>query len=192
MKKTILYIHGFNGNPQGGTYQGLVDFFSDKNDYEVISYPFPALHTDVEKTQKQIENYIEQNNVSILVGASLGGFYTLCCKKPVFKIAINPCMIPSKEIPMLTDRETGAPVQIAENVISNWLKLEEFNLHDEQKQAFGIFGLQDKTFHYNENHNFKPLFEKVFNNHTALIPGEHSLTTEQLKQGLEQVMNLLP
>ncbi|MCQ2591324.1 MAG: hypothetical protein MJ188_00950 [Treponema sp.] len=202
---TVLYIHGFNGNPKGGTFEGLVEFFKSKTDYQVISFPFPDLHLDVQKTQKQIENYIDENNVSILVGASLGGFYTLCCKKNVFKIAINPCMLPSKEIPILKDRNTGKPVFIEDSVLNAWKSLEEYDLPANCKNAAGIFGKQDYTFHYDENHNFKPLFDKLFSindskdsassenpkKRSVLVEGVHSLEPDQLKDGLEQIFSNL-
>lgn len=186
--KTVLYIHGFNGKAKGGTYDGLVSFFKDKPEYRVISFPFPELHTDVEKTQQQIERYIDENDVSILTGASLGGFYTLTCKRPVFKIAINPCMLPSREIPLLKDRDTGAPVHVGPDVLAMWKKAEEYDLPADCKQAAGIFGKQDTTFHYDENHNYKPLFEQLFGSNAVLVEGVHSLTAEQIAEGMNGVL----
>ncbi len=188
--KTVLYIHGFNGKAKGGTYDGLVSFFKDKPDYRVISFPFPELHTDVEKTQQQIERYIDENDISILVGASLGGFYTLTCRRPVFKVAINPCMLPSREIPLLKDRDTGAPVHVGPDVLAMWKKAEEYDLPADCKQAAGIFGKQDETFHYDENHNYKPFFEQLFGNNAVLVEGVHSLTIEQIAEGMNGILSL--
>ncbi len=194
--KTVLYIHGFNGNPKGGTYEGLCSFFAGKPDYKVISFPFPKLHTDASETQNQINHLIKTYNVKILVGASLGGFYALCCKKSVFKIAINPCMVPSKEIPLLKDRNTGKSIYIEENVISKWKELEKYQLPKSSKNAFGIFGKEDATFHFDENHNFEPLFRKYFpsDNHfldsenSVFVEGEHSLNQESIKIGMEKAI----
>lgn len=184
---TVLYIHGFNGNPKGGTYDGLVKFFEDKSDYQVISFPFPELHTNVVNTQKQIEKLVDEYDVKFLIGASLGGFYTLCCKRPVRKIVINPCMLPSVEIPLLKDRVTGTPIQIGETVLSQWKELEKYELNDEYKNATGIFGKQDDTFHYDENCNFSPFFQKLFTNEVVLIDGVHSLEESQLCEGLSKI-----
>lgn len=186
--KTVLYIHGFNGNPKGGTYDGLVSFFKDKTEYRVISFPFPELHTDAEKTQKEIERYIDENDVSILTGASLGGFYTLTCRRSVFKVAINPCMLPSHEIPLLKDRNTGASVTISTNVLKKWRELEKYDIPADCKHAAGIFGKQDETFHYDENHNYKPLFEQLFGSNAVLVEGVHSLTAEQIAEGMKQIL----
>lgn len=197
--KTVLYIHGFNGNPKGGTYEGLCSFFADKKDYEVISFLFPKLHTDVDETQNQINHLIKTYNVKILVGASLGGFYSLCCPKSVFKIAINPCMIPSKEIPLLKDRNTGEPIYIEETVISKWKELEKYDLPKSSRNAFGIFGKQDTTFHFDENCNFEPLFKKYFPHgqhfseleNSVFVEGEHSLSQDAIKLGMEKAIQYL-
>lgn len=189
--KKILYIHGFNGNPRGGTFDGLVDYFSG-TEFEMISFPFPDLHTDVEKTQRQIEKYVDENDVKIIVGASLGGFYTLCCERSVFKIAINPCMVPSKEIELLKDRTTGENISIDKNVIANWKSMEEYNLKEEFRQAVAIFGKEDKTFHNGEECNYKNLFDKIFtstgNMKSVMVDGFHSLTAKQISEGMEKVL----
>lgn len=180
MVKNVLYVHGFNGNPKGGTYEGLVEFFKDKPEYQVISFSFPKLHTDVNETQKQIEALVDKYDVKLLIGASLGGFYTLCCERPVRKIVINPCMLPSVEIPLLKDRETGCSIHIEENVLQEWKALEKYELKDEYKRAVGIFGKQDTTFHYGENHNFKPLFENKRFGLSLETDGKHSLEVNEI------------
>lgn len=183
MKTNILYIHGFAGNAKGGTFQALNDFASKIKDCTLYSFQFDDLHLNVEKTQKEIESYIDRYDINLLIGASLGGFYTLQCQRPVKKIAINPCMIPSKEIVLLKDRVTGEPIKIDEKVLADWKKLEEWKIYS---NAFGIFGRQDETFHYDENHNFKPLFDRLFKAekpNSILIDGKHSFEKDELEKG---------
>ena len=115
--------------------------------------------------------------------ATARAFYVLQCQKPIRKIAINPCMIPSKEILMLKDRVTGEPIKIDEQVVSEWKKLEEYKIYS---NVFGIFGRQDDLFHYDENHNYKPLFDKLFKaekENSILVDGKHSLEKDELEQG---------
>lgn len=185
--KNVLYIHGFNGNPKGGTYDGLVEFFKTRSEYQVLSFPFLKLHTDVEETQAEIEKIIDENNIEIVIGASLGGFYTLCCKRPVKKIVINPCMMPSVEIQLLKDRKTGESIVISDTVLARWKELEKYDLDESFKNAAGIFGKQDKTFHYDENHNFSPLFKKCITEKIVFVDGEHSLEIDQLQQAMKKI-----
>ena len=68
MKINALYIHGFMGTPNGGTYTALKNYFKDWN---LISVPFEDLHTDVAKTQDKISVLCKENDINLLVGASL-------------------------------------------------------------------------------------------------------------------------
>lgn len=183
MKTNILYVHGFMGNSRGGTFQAIEDFSSRIEDCSLHTFQFDTLHTDVEATQKKIEELCGKFDINLLVGASLGGFYTLVARLPVRKIAINPCMIPSVEIPALKDRVTGENVKIDPKVISAFKTLEKYEIYS---SAFGIFGKQDQTFHFDENHNFSPLFKKIFHSERknyAMVDGQHSLEKEELSQG---------
>ena len=57
MKKNALYIHGFMGNPKGGTFETLTKTLSNWN---IHSIPFPDLHTDISKTQQLIKSYCKE------------------------------------------------------------------------------------------------------------------------------------
>ncbi|MBR4631258.1 MAG: hypothetical protein IKO57_12600 [Treponema sp.] len=183
MKTNILYIHGFNGNSQGGTYQALKEFSSRISKCTLHTFQFEKLHTDVPATQRKIEEICREKDINLLVGASLGGFYALVARIPVRKIAINPCMIPSVEIPLLKDRATGEAITLLPSVISNFKKLESYDIYS---SAYGIFGKQDETFHFDENHNFSPLFQRIFHSQKknfVLIDGKHSLEQDELEKG---------
>ena len=189
--KTILFVHGFMGNPNGGTFKGLSAFFRNKADFQVISFPFLKLHTDVSSTQAEIEKLIADYNVDILAGTSLGAFYALCCKKAVKKIAVNPCMRPSEEIPLLKDRETGEAIKIEQTVLRDWQELEKYELDSAFRNAAGIFGKDDSTFHFNENHNFSPLFKEIFSDKIVFVEGGHSLEKAALAKGLSELESFI-
>ena len=63
-KKNALYIHGFMGNPKGGTFLTLEKFFQD---WKIHSIPFPDLHTDTNKTKQLIKNYCMEHYINILI-----------------------------------------------------------------------------------------------------------------------------
>lgn len=185
MATNILYIHGFMGNAKGGTFQALEEFSKQIPDCKIYSFQFEDLHKDLAKTQKEIEDYCDKYDINLLIGASLGGFYALQCRKAIRKIVINPCMIPTKEIVLLKDRTTGKPIPIDKSVLKDWEKLEEYKIY---ANAFGIFGKQDETFHFDKNHNFSPLFKKLFPSHSQkenfiFVDGKHSLEKEELAKG---------
>ena len=185
MKKNALYIHGFMGNPKGGTFETLNKTLKN---WDVHSIPFPELHTDISKTHLLIKNYCKENNIELLVGASLGAFYVLQYEDLINKLVINPCMYPSIEIPKLKDRTTGESIRLSEKVLSDLRIMEKYeNISEEQKKrTFGIFAKDDELFH------FKDSFDKLFGSQNSqkpssiLINGHHSIEEEYLTGGLQQ------
>lgn len=155
MKKNALYIHGFMGNPKGGTFETLKKTLTKWN---IHSIPFPDLHTDVKKTQCLIRDYCKSEKVDLLIGASLGAFYVLQYEEIIDKLVINPCLYPSIEIPKLRDRSTGNPIILSDKVLADFREMEKYkDIPEEQKRrSFGIFAKDDELFH------FKDSFDKLF------------------------------
>ena len=120
MKKNALYIHGFMGNPEGGTFKTLQKTLKNWNIYSIL---FPDLHIDVEKTQRLISAYCKSKKIDMLIGASLGAFYVLQYKDTIDKLVINPCLYPSIEIPKLKDRTTGNPIILSNKVLSDFREM---------------------------------------------------------------------
>lgn len=55
MKKNALYIHGFMGNPKGGTFETLKKTLTKWN---IHSIPFPDLHIDVKKNSESYQGLL--------------------------------------------------------------------------------------------------------------------------------------
>lgn len=106
MEKRIVYIHGFNGSPDGTTGTCIKSFFDDAL---VVA---PALNLlDYDTTLSKLKNIINDNDINIIIGHSLGAFYALALNTDeALTIVINPCMYPSLEIPKL------APLKLDDDV----------------------------------------------------------------------------
>ncbi len=190
MQKKALYIHGFMGNPKGGTFETLNKTLKNRS---IHSIPFPDLHTDISKTQELIKTYCKENNIELLIGASLGAFYVLQYEDLIDKLVINPCMYPSAEIPKLKVRSSGNSVILAQEVLSGFREMEKYeNISENQKlRTFGIFAKDDELFH------FKDSFDKFFSckdskkPNSILINGHHSIEEEYLTGGLQQAEKYL-
>lgn len=87
---TILYIHGFAS--VGNSYKGNLLFEEFKN-YKVLS---PTFSPDTKIAVKQIEDIINKNKNIIMVGTSLGGFYSdyFHTVKDIPAVIINPLVEP--------------------------------------------------------------------------------------------------
>ena len=97
IKKKLLYIHGFRSSAQSST---ILNVKANYHDVEV--HAFDVTHHPVESINK-IENYISEHDIDILVGTSLGGYYTLCAKVDIPKIAVNPAVNPEDSLRFLPE-----------------------------------------------------------------------------------------
>lgn len=185
MKKNALYIHGFMGNPEGGTFKTLQKTLKNWNIHPIS---FPDLHTDVNKTQHLIKAYCKSKKIDILIGASLGAFYVLQYKDTIDKLVINPCLYPSIEIPKLKDRTTGNSIILSDKVLSDFREKEKYEtISEEQKtRTFGIFAKDDELFHFKDSFDKLFYYKECYCPNSILINGHHSIEEEYLTDGLKQ------
>lgn len=91
-KKKLLYIHGFRSSAQSSTILNI------KANYLAVEvHAIDVTHHPVESI-KMIEKYIADQDIDILAGTSLGGFYTLCANVDIPKIAVNPVINPETSL----------------------------------------------------------------------------------------------
>lgn len=180
----VLYIHGFNGSPDGSTGSFVKEYFSEE---KVVAPKFELL--DCEKTLAEIRQIIHVEDIRIIVAQSLGAFYALAFnEEAALKIVVNPCMSPSAEIPPLS--ETPIP----ESVVSQFRRIEEKTYSHVcgivAQTTFGIFGDRDEFFSYLD------MFKKIYGTNSIgktynflAVSGSHSLPKESLKIGIAAAMS---
>ncbi len=95
--KKLLYIHGFRSSAKSSTILTLKALYSD-----VEVHAFDVTHHPVESIRK-IEDYVAKHGIDILAGSSLGGYYTLCAKVDIPKIAVNPAINPEESLSYLPE-----------------------------------------------------------------------------------------
>ncbi|MBO4722783.1 MAG: hypothetical protein J5629_07600 [Muribaculaceae bacterium] len=96
-KKKLLYIHGFRSSAKSSTILTI-----KANYHEVEVHAFDVTHHPVESIKK-IEGYIAEHGIDILAGTSLGGYYALCAKVDIPKIAVNPVLNPENSLSFLPE-----------------------------------------------------------------------------------------
>ena len=88
MKKKILYIHGFCSSAQTGTVERLREVLDicEVHAIDVNHHPVESI--------RRIEEYVAEHDIDLLMGTSLGGYYTLCSHVTCPKVAVNPATNP--------------------------------------------------------------------------------------------------
>lgn len=103
MNMKILYIHGFNGSPKGHSFHLLQQHLPQGCTLLGMDYD----QNDCRIALEQIRRTVRQEAVSLVVGCSLGGFLTLLTEG-VERFVVNPCYLPSVELPKLK-AQNGLP-----------------------------------------------------------------------------------
>lgn len=87
-KKKILYIHGFCSSAQTGTVNRLREVLRDCDVHAIDVNHHPK------ESIKLIEDYVSEHGIDLLMGTSLGGYFTLCAQVDCPKLAVNPATNP--------------------------------------------------------------------------------------------------
>ena len=174
----ILYVHGFGSNHNAGTFLQLKEVFPN---HKFISADFDLL--DVQGTLSKISKLCKEHDIHLIIGKSLGGFYTMAYEGPQDKMLINPCVKPWIEIPKL---DSSVPAEILEEW-KNLFEKTEKNIHAAQRtKSFGIFGDNDKLFSYKDYFDQKYGEINVGLKKSYMIPGEHHIGIENLKIAVQK------
>lgn len=141
----ILYIYGYGSNSKDSSTMKVVKDIVEKMGYELISVEYNQL--DPCKGLAQLEDTINQEEISYVIGHSLGGFFALCLDK-VKQLVINPCMNPCVELPKIDPN-------IPKETIAEYKKLYDWlNSGNETpwvyqlEDVMGLFGDHDELFSY--------------------------------------------
>ena len=90
----LLYVHGYNGDPYGSSYNHLKN--AAGSSHELFSVDYNA--EDPREAIGIIRDAVKEHGIDTIIGASLGGFLTM----HLFgfsRIIVNPCWDPANELP---------------------------------------------------------------------------------------------
>ncbi len=150
-KTNILYIHGLkreNSSEESRTATILREALDTKQ-YCVIA---PTFSPNGVAAVKKMRKLISKHQIEIIIGSSLGGFITLCCKEierifinqSITRIVINPCIRPDIEMPKRNNKGIANSYSTLLNLI--W----EDITPEKQERTIGIFSNNDELFSYRE------------------------------------------
>ena len=128
--KRALYIYGYGSNENSETRSNLQQVLGDEWTVDSVYYDQRQPNEAIEYLTNIAENY------DAVIGSSLGGFYALKIHFTGPRVVINPCMVPSVELPKI-----GCPIDVAK-------RFEEFETFDKNTSVMGLFGTHDELINY--------------------------------------------
>lgn len=164
-KINILYIHGwkrYDGSSTTASY--FSKHLSDKFNVYSISYD----QANPIKAYNKISKFVDDNNIDLVIGCSLGAFFALKLKN-ITKIIINPVTQPSNVL-----GDLGASKDILEKYKSFEVDIFDNIDAEERSMTFGLFGMNDDIV------NDKDKFDKYYN-YSKQINTKHKLSEDDVK-----------
>ena len=177
-KEKILYIHGLGSDSNSGTGNYIKEFLKDY--YEVI-IPSWDLISDPFDTIKDINKFILENDISLIIASSLGAFFALNQNPELRRILINPCLEPSVQIPKL--------IELKESQINSFKNIENKIVENIETplnpNIFAGFGDKDVLF------NYQDLFSEKYGNNMIVVEGGHKLPKDSLEEVIKKGFSYL-
>lgn len=156
----ILYVHGYNGDPYGDSYNNLK--FACGNAHELFTIDYDAAKPI--ETIATIHNFVRANKIELIIGTSLGGFLTMNVSG-VSRIVVNPCWDPTIELPKIGYDGPMDDYKFLLNTLTSSVDFEEYHL------CSGVFSFDDEILGLKYADIFKKYFKQQF-----FIAGPHRIT----------------
>lgn len=164
----ILYVHGYNGNPYGGSFQKIsayaaqADFGGERVEMHTFDYdasePGRAIH--------DLRVYYFKHDIDLMIGSSLGGFLVMNCHW-ARRIVINPCWSPSVELPKVGYEGPVNEYQFREE------RLGSYSNEGDGELCIGCFARNDELLGRKYLRRFRKFYKETYD-----IPGGHHLSEE--------------
>ena len=173
----ILYIHGYHGQPNGGSFQKLskyaekADFGGEKVEMHSIDYD----ENDPLGSIRNIQLYYYENCIDLIIGSSLGGFLAASCNW-ARRIAVNPCWLPSEELPKIGHEGPLEGYELQESYMGY------FCGRGDESLCIGCFSPEDEIFGLKYKEAFSEKFPQTYE-----IPGGHHLSEEAAEVIMTQI-----
>ena len=169
----LLYVHGYNGDPYGDSYKNLKNACGSKHELYTFDYnPEFPIHAI-----KELFQFVKENKIDCVIGASLGGFLTMNLYG-VSRIVVNPCWDPANELYQLRYRGDNSVYEELLDGMTETLDFEEKNL------CTGVFSDHDELLGFTYLDNFQKYFETSW-----LVNGRHRIDKSMAN---DIINNILP
>lgn len=177
----ILYIHGYNGKPDGGSFRKLAKYaeaacFGGEK-VEMHSFDYDA--TKPYKAIRELKLYYYKNDIDLIIGSSLGGFLAAQCDW-ARRIVVNPCWFPSVELPKIGYTGPTDDYTYLERDLGAYSK------HGDADLCIGCFAPEDELLGTKYLNSFLEDFRETHD-----IPGGHHLSDEAAEKIMTEIAPML-
>jgi len=183
--RQVLFIHGFNSDEHSSTGAKVKNVLQEAS-FSTVIKTFDMLNPF--KTKREIEEILKSGSFDLVVGHSLGGFYTLISTSAsIKKILINPSIEPEQDLKRISS--------VKEEILKDFATLNEekrkMNKNEEKEAVFALFGKRDELLKDEERAPYLALFLKHYGNHYMMLDCTHRPDEQSLRIGLPSALKTL-
>ena len=197
----ILYIHGLGSGKQSATPERLRNALPEA---EVLSPEIPI--DPIEAMRFLEDNFLNDTGIDLVMGSSLGGFYSLLLKHHR-KLLANPALFADEDIEkgiglgvqeFLSPRENGAKTYVIDEAFIQGLadiRSKIFNMdplhpgmpdREQVENTWAIFALSDELLAHHDDfcHLFRP-------DHAFRMEGEHRVSEDNMQEDIVPLIRMI-
>lgn len=195
MKKKVLYIYGYGSSPESSTCKWLKD-----NLPNTIVYSFEYVQSDPENSIPYLCSLVEELDIDIVIGSSLGGWYAMhvasICSLP--SILINP--VTDSTLEQVVDYVSNHDSHIVKNLVkySKEHPLFETNEHwtgyrwdNAENGYYSVLIWSDNDEGIINSNDISTELKENFLTKCIVRNGKHQLTNEEKKKYIIPYYNKL-
>jgi len=187
-KPIVLWIHGFTGKPNNENVCEMRRRFTEYDWYSI-----EVDHHAIASMEK-INDYIKNNNVAIVAGTSLGGFYAMCADFSGPKFVVNPVTDPLRDLKQFIGPNTYKPGRpdgqtdfiFTEEMLNEFSQIQPGNLD----KTLCTHTMHDSLLGEDIKSDYKQLFTHRKEIDPKILP-DHFITFAYVKKELPSVLEYL-
>lgn len=164
-KIKILYVYGYGGSHLSSSVEKLRRHLPEDR-FEVLCFDYPQRDCGV--ALQFLKQKISIHHIDLVMGSSLGAFIALCLDVDIPKIIVNPCLVPTVELPKLKGNTPS------EAFVSTYAPFEEITFAHIPDGSHCFMGDADELFGNK--------YQSMMMAHlpTELIPSGHKLSEQAM------------
>lgn len=187
-KRTILWIHGFAGCPDNVHVKEMRKRYPEYEWYSI------EVDHHAKASMEKINAYIRENDVCLVAGTSLGGYYTMCAEYDGPKLVVNPVTNPIRDLKQFVGKccyKPGRPdgqteFEFTEEMLNEFGELHYDNLYN----VLCHYTAHDQLLGEDIKKDYEQIFYKLEMLDEKILP-EHFMTFKYVREMKQTLFNLI-
>lgn len=187
-KQTILWIHGFAGCPDNMHVKEMRKHYPEYEWYSI------EVDHHAKASMEKINSFVRENDVCLVAGTSLGGYYAMCAEYDGPKLVVNPVANPVRDLKQFVGKccyKPGRPdgqteFEFTEEMLNEFGELHYGNLYN----VLCHYTAHDQVLGEEIKKDYEQMFYMLEMMDEKVLP-EHFMTFKYVKKMEQTLFHLI-